>query len=146
MTFEDLDRELPNGFHDAKIEDVTVNYAERSATLTMHFWVGSMDGPNREEYRSGTLRIHGLCYYAIDPPAPTYPFMRSGSPINVSGYPEDPEKFAALGGLLAVMPKDVTCFRFFVHEWNSFIHIAATDVRLSWAGSETRKGLGASAP
>lgn len=145
MTFEDLDRELPNGFHDSKIESVAVDYARRSAMIAMRLLVGTPDSVDQDVYRHATLEVSGLCYYAIDPPDPTYPFMRTGSAINVAGYPEDPEKFPALDGLLPVMPKDVTCYRFFVHEWNSFIHIAAKDVQLSWAGDEARTGLHASA-
>lgn len=145
MTFEHLDRQLPNGFHDARLRRVDINYGDRTARLHMSFWVGDLDGPNREDYKDGTLNVDGLCYYAIEAPDPTYPFMRTGSPINVAGYPEDLEKFPALNGLLSVLPKGVTCYRFFVHDWNSFIHIAARDVQLSWAGDEARMGVRASA-
>lgn len=40
MTFEDLERELPNGFHDAKIESVMADYARQSATIAMRLLVG----------------------------------------------------------------------------------------------------------
>jgi hypothetical protein len=142
MTFEDLDRDLPNGFHDAKIESVTVDYVQRSAVIAMRLLVGTPTSADQDEYRGATLRVSGLCYYAIDAPDPAYPFMRTGSAINVAGYPEDPKEFPALDGLLPAMPKDVACYRFFVQEWNAFIHIAAMDVRLSWAGDEARKGVG----
>jgi hypothetical protein len=145
MTFEDLDRELPNGFHDARLRRIEIDYAERTATLDVSFWVGDIDGPNREEYRDGVLRVRDLCYYSIEPPDPAYPFLRHKSAVDVAGYPEDPEKFPALNGLLPVLPKDITCYRFFVHDWNSFIHIAAEDVQLSWAGDKVPTGLRASA-
>jgi hypothetical protein len=141
MTVEDLDRELPNGFHDAKIKSVALDYPRQSAVIAMHLWVGKPTSTDRDEYREATLRVSGLCYCAIDPPAPTYPFMRAGSAINVAGYGEDPKKFPALDGLLPVMPKDITCYRFFVHDWNSFIHVAAKEVQLSWAGDEPRVSL-----
>lgn len=145
MTFEDIDRQLPNGFHDARLRRIDINYADRTASLDMSFWVGDMDGPNREEYRDGTVSILGLCYYSIESPDPAYPFLRDRSAVDVAGYPEDPKTFPALDGLLPVMPRDVTCYRFFVHDWNSFIHIAAKDVQLSWAGDEARTGLRVSA-
>jgi hypothetical protein len=136
MTFKELEQMLPNGFHDAKIQQVTIAYAEHSATIVMHISFGTPESANPDEYRQGTLRIDGLCYFAVDPPDPTYPFLGVRSPINVSGYPEDPAKFAVLKDLLSVMPNGVTCYRFFVHEWNSFVHIAAKDVRISWAENE----------
>ena len=117
-----------------RIEGVAVDYARRSATMTMRLLIGTPESDDQDQYRQAALDITGLCYFAIEPPDPTYPFTRTGSPINVAGYPEDPEKFPALKGLLPVLPKGVTCYRFFVHDWNSFIHIAARDVQLSWAG------------
>jgi hypothetical protein len=138
MTFEELDQTLPNGFHDAKIQKVGVDYAEHSAIIAIHLLVGMPDNANPDEYRQATLKINGLCYCSIEPPDPTYPFLRGGAPISVAGYPEDPVTFPALNALLAVMPKDITCYRFFVHDWNSFIHIAAKDVQISWAEGEAR--------
>ena len=133
MTFDDLDRELPNGFHDARIFRIGVDYGARTATLDMSFWTGDQDCSNRDEYRDGTLQISGLLYLSIEPPDPAYPFMQSGSALYVSGYPEDGEAFPPGSALVAVMPADATGYRFFVNDWNSFIHIAASDVKLSWA-------------
>jgi hypothetical protein len=135
MTFEELDDALPNGFHDAKIQKVAVDYVQRSAIMTMQLSVGTPDSANPDEYRCATLVVSGLCYYSVEPPDPTYPFLGGSSPVNVAGYPEDPEKFPALNGLLPAMPRGVTCYRFFVHEWNSFIHIAAKDVQVQWLES-----------
>jgi hypothetical protein len=132
MTFEELDDALPNGFHDAKVQKVAVDYVQRSVIMTMQLSVGTPDSANPDEYRGATLDVSGLCYYSIEPPDPTYPFLRGGSPVNVAGYPEDAEKFPALNALLPAMPKDVSCFRFFVHDWNSFVHIAARDVQIEW--------------
>ena len=131
MTFEQLDHDLPNGFHDAEIQKVIVDYAEHSAIIIMRLLVGTPHSANSDEYRPATLKISGLYYYSIDLPNPKYPFVR-GAAINVAGCPEDPQTFPDLNSLLAMMPKGVTCYRFFVHEWNSFIHIAANDVQFSW--------------
>jgi len=132
MTFEELDETLPNGFHDAKIVRVAIDYAERSAILIMQLLVGMPDSADPEEYRKATVKITGLCYYSIEPPDPNYPFLRGGTPIGVAGYPEDSAAFAALNALLSVMPKGVDCYRFFVHDWNSFIHVAAEEVHFEW--------------
>jgi hypothetical protein len=51
MTFDELDQQLQNGFHDAVIEAVALDYANRSAVITMQFSVGRPDGPDPDEYR-----------------------------------------------------------------------------------------------
>jgi hypothetical protein len=134
MTFEQLDEFLPNGFHDAMIEKIAIDYAQRSADLLMKLWVGTPDSANLEEYRSATLNVTGLGYIAIDSPDPKYPFMRPGAALDVAGYSEDSESFP-LEALRPAMPTAVSCYRFFVHDWNAFVHIAAEDVQLSWADS-----------
>ena len=101
-------------------------------TLQMRFWTGSMEGPNREERRTGKLRITGLYFCVIDPPDPTYRYVPHGSALNVSGDRAKPDTFPALEKLSRTLPPAVSCYRFFVHEWNSFINIAAKDVQVSW--------------
>ncbi len=132
MTFDDLDSKLPNGFHDAQIYQLRIDYVGGFITIRMNFWIGNQDGPNREEYRLGELRVSGLYFCVIDPPDPTYRYVPHGSPLNVSGDRAKPETFPALEKLSQTLPPGVSCYRFFVHEWNSFINIAAKDVQVSW--------------
>ncbi len=132
MTFEELDNQLPNGFHDAELHSVRIDYVHGTMTLHMSFWVGDLKGPNREEYRAGELRITGLYFCAIDPPDPECRYVPHGSALNVSGDRAKPDTFPALEKLSQTLPPGVSCYRFFVHEWNSFINIAAKDVQVSW--------------
>ena len=132
MTFEELEDKLPNGFHDAELYDIQIDYVGGSMTLGMSFWVGSMGAPNQEEYRPGELRITGLSFCVIDPPDPTYQYVPNGSALNVSGDRAKPDSFPELEKLSRTLPPGVACYRFFVHEWNSFINIAAKDVQVSW--------------
>ena len=78
MTFEKVDAELPNGFHDAKLYGIVIDYVAGSAILRMDFWVGSMEGPNREEYRPAELRVTGLYFCSMDVPDPTYRYVPHG--------------------------------------------------------------------
>ena len=145
MTFEELDQSLPNGFHDAEIYSIRVDYGSATVTLDVSFWVGDLDGPNREEYRRGILKVTGLLFCSIDPPDPAYPFLPDGSPVTVSGDAAKSDTLPVLARLTPRFPPGASCYRFFVNDWNSFIHIAAKDVQLSWAGDEARTGLRASA-
>lgn len=132
MTFEDVENELPNGFHDMELYGMRLDWAEGSMTMDLNFWVGDLSGPNREAYKPGTLQITGLCFCSIDPPDSTYPFMPDGSPLNISGDAAGPETFASFEGLSQKLSAEASCYRFFVHEWNAFIHIAAKNVQLVW--------------
>ena len=43
MTLTDVDRELPNGFHDANLLRFAVDYAKATLSLDLDLWVGSPD-------------------------------------------------------------------------------------------------------
>jgi hypothetical protein len=138
LTFEELDDRLPNGFHDARIEKLDLDYVRRSARIVIQLCTGtpeSNDPELRDSRRTATLKLTGLAYFAIEPPDSTSSFMRGERGIDASGYPEDPANFP-VAPLQAVMPKNINCYRFFVHDWNSFIHIAAELVRFSWTDEE----------
>jgi hypothetical protein len=132
MTFKELENELPNGFHDAELQEMRIDYVGGSITLRMSFWIGSMAAPNREEHRLGELRITGLYFCVIDPPDPNGRYVPDGGALSVSGDPAKPDTCPALEGLSRTLPPGVACYRFFVHEWNSFINIAAKDVQVCW--------------
>ncbi|MBZ5600162.1 MAG: hypothetical protein LAN83_17790 [Acidobacteriia bacterium] len=132
MTFEELENELPNGFHDAQLHSMRTDYVSGSAVLRMALDFGNPDGPKREDYRIGELRVSGLYFCVIDPPDPSYRYVPHGTALNVSGDPAKSDTFPALEGLYRTLPPGVSCYRFFVHEWNSFINIAARDVQVSW--------------
>src|SRR5256885_8257389 len=60
MTLEDVERALPNGFHDAFLQTLTVDYVARRATLSLRVWIGDADAPtnaDREAYRQVVLTI-----------------------------------------------------------------------------------------
>jgi hypothetical protein len=131
MTFEELEHILPNGFHDAKIERVAIDYVQRSASVLMQLLTGTPDSVPDVDYRAATLTFTGLGYLVIEPPDPTYPFMRRSAALNVAGYSEDPASFPC-DAILADAPVKLTRCRFFVHDWNAFVHVAAEGMELSW--------------
>jgi hypothetical protein len=136
MTLAEIEETLPNGFHDAEISKLSVDYETKIATITMNPWIGSMDAPpdnGRELYRAASLVLSGLAYLSIDPPDPRYPYDGPGTlRIDLCGGDTThtirelrPGEFAG---------------KFFVDEWNSFITFIATDAVLAWqAESYERK-------
>jgi len=128
MTFDDWDNKLPNGFHDAKISNLEIDYARR--TMTLHMRLLALV---RGEYIAAVVRVSGLQFCSIGAPSPEYSFQRP-SPITVSGDPAKSDHLPELDALTPSFPKDVASYRFFVHDWNNFIYIAAADVDVTVVG------------
>src|SRR3954469_5716515 len=71
MTLTDIDRELPNGFHDAYLLRFAADYAKAALTLDLNLWIGTPDArtpEDRERYKPGRIRIGGLQRCGIGPP------------------------------------------------------------------------------
>lgn len=151
MTFEELESVLPNGFHDAKLVGLTLDYLGRTATLHRQLFVGSSESGDLEEYKAAVVRIVGLCFFSIDLPDPNEPFVPDGSPVGVSGYSEDStgllkpnESIAVINKLMENCPPGASFYRFYSHDWNSFVHIACADASLEWkpTGGSSSRGTG----
>jgi hypothetical protein len=134
MTFEKLEKELPNGFHDAKIRSISLEYVSRTAKLMMNLLVGVGTPEDRSAsvYRPGTTSIHGLLFFWVEPPDRKYNFLPDGSPLNVDGDSVRAGQSAELDRLLPTLPQNATVYRFFVEEWNSFLYLAGASVEFSW--------------
>jgi hypothetical protein len=132
MTFDELDGKLPNGFRAARLYELGIDYVNGTAVLRMGLDVGSPDGPKQEDYRVGKVRVSGLYFCMIDHPDPYYRYMPHGSPVTVYGSPATPDILPQLALLSETFVPGVACYRFRVHESNSFIHIAAKDVQIFW--------------
>jgi hypothetical protein len=131
VDIEELDRTI--GFHDACLRGITVDYGTQTATLTLDIWVGEPKAPSNaesERLRPARLELTGLEYLVVDPPDPRYKYRDRGSvtlDLCAADIAIAASRAPALGGFAA---------RFFVNEWNTFIHFAARDARLTWTGPE----------
>jgi hypothetical protein len=135
MTFEELDLRFPNGFSDAEITNLTVDYGKRILTLQLNLRGNSPDSPDHDVYTRAVLKARGIYYVSVEPPDPNHLFGPEREKITVDGLPEDPHNFPLFGHLKPKLPVGAFCCRFFVHDWNSFIHIGAADAELSWAST-----------
>lgn len=136
MTLHEIERDLPNGFHDAEVSQITVDFASRSAVLELELWVGSMDSPSdggRETYRPARLELRGLAYLTMDPPDPNYPYADPGA-ICVDLCKLDDALQAP-----TARPGDFVS-RFFVMDWNAFITASAREAELTWTADPYDRG------
>ena len=85
MTFEELAQKLPNGFHDAEILKISMDFVNRSIVIGMNLLTGVPGDPDPERYRPGALRVVSPYLFFIKPPDPRYHFVPNGRPINATG-------------------------------------------------------------
>jgi len=136
MTFEEVEAQAPNGFHDAKIDSLSVDYKVGVLTLSMKVLAGTPGMPDEEDYCAAELRVNRLLFCAIESPDPRYPFVPNGDSLDVSGA-AGLDDLAVNADLVARLPADVSLYRFFVEQWNSFICIAGPDIQLSLKTSDS---------
>jgi len=130
MTLEELENTLPNGLHDAEVQRLDVDYAQRKVTFELAVWVGDMGDPpeKREAYKSGRLEITGLIFLVMEPPDPRYPF-RISSKLTIDGT--DARKSLDVE-LLATLPADSFFRSLWVNQWNACLHVAAKHAEMTW--------------
>jgi hypothetical protein len=119
---------FPNGFHDAFLRRLVLDFAEQRATLTLNVWVGDLDAKTeaeREAYRFVTIDIMGLLWCITEPPDAGARHDGKGLWIDagpVSTLKEKPR--------LPAVPDDAFVWWIFIRDWNGFIYIGGTDARL----------------
>ncbi len=128
VTPADIDAALPNGFHDAYLRELHMDYAVGEARLAFDFLVGDPDADaevEREAMRPGVLRLRGVTSMTIEPPHPSYRFAADDG-LWVDGdfgpYPGEPPP--ADDGLIRLW--------LFVRTWNARMLFTAREFALEW--------------
>jgi hypothetical protein len=134
-TIREIDEALPNGFHDAERRTCTIDYVAQTVAFELDIWTGNLSSDNvqvREHYRRARLVVTGLAFCHIEMPDPAYPFQ-DAAPLRVDLSDPDP-----LHPVLRKLPEGAFAGRFYVSNWNAFIHVAGRDADLSWLNDERR--------
>ena len=125
MTLEQVEDSLPDGFHDALLFGLSVDYEKRICTLRIEVDVGQTE-------RRVDVILSGLFYCLVEAPDASYPFSSSDS-VCVSGGETTERLLPTIGALRSKAPQGTFFYSFFVNQWNSFIHVAATGAELVWS-------------
>jgi hypothetical protein len=129
MTIEEIEKNLPNGFHDAILNKINIDYIRREADLEFEVDV-SIPEKSEEAHRIGKLILFGLFFCVIESPDSQYPYQKAdGLWIADSGL-TNTEKLPQK--LLDMLPKGAVVHYFFVNDWNAFIYLSATDAKFEW--------------
>lgn len=133
MTIEDIECSLPNGFHDASLKSISLDYAQHRAELDIYVDISNpdaIDEDTTEAYRSGKLVLLGLLFCIIEPPdLQSADLNADGLWITSSGTVEPgemPKDF------LTLLPTGAFGHRFFINNWNAYMYIAAMEARFVW--------------
>jgi hypothetical protein len=132
MTFEELDSQYPNGFCDARITGIDIDYAKRTATVHLSLRRNMPESQDRDLYSRAVLTTRNFYYVSVEPPDSDHLFYPSNGNITVDGFTEDAEQFSLVKKLEGTLPVGAFVCRLFVHDWNSFIRIAAPEAELEW--------------
>jgi hypothetical protein len=132
MTFDDLDARFPNGFVDAEITGVSLDYQTRTATIELNLRADAIGSPLTNEFRKAVLTIRAFYYFSVEAPDKEHLFYPLHSKIVVDGLSEDSNSFPLFRKLIEKVPANAFCCRFYVHDWNSFIHVAGPDAEFTY--------------
>jgi hypothetical protein len=129
VNIDELEADLPNGLHDSLLRTFSSDLVARRAEFILDVWIGDRhsDATAERERRCGArLELLGLVYLVVDDPDPRHPSLeRKPVQVDLCGADDDPER-------VRQVPAGGFAGRFFVSEWNAFIHFAAQEARLTW--------------
>jgi len=131
MTLEQLEQELPNGLHDAKICSITRNFENESVVLAVRILVGLPSDPpdTRDDFRDASITFTGVKLFVVETPEASSAFCASGS---VSFNADRSEAGSLPPEIESKLSKDIDRYSLFVLDWLSCIHIAASGVCFAW--------------
>lgn len=132
MTFEELDLATPNGFHDAQLINLRVDYENSAIELTVDFDFSDPDSSDRSVvYKRGLVCSKELLFCTIEQPDTNY-FQFGSKYLDISGDIISYDEMLRSELLSKPLPKAISYLRLFVHDWNSFIYIAAENIEVTW--------------
>jgi hypothetical protein len=141
MTLEQIELALPNGFHDAFLCALSVDYVGRKAEMEIEIWVGSMntsDYQGREAYRRGRLQFLGLLLFTSEIPNGEFlsdeaDDLPNGLSIDISPVAQYPSNHEGKKWPDEPLPEGAfQCAFCFMGDANSYLRIAARDVKWTW--------------
>jgi hypothetical protein len=129
MTFDDIEKQLPWGLHDAELNRIDIDWRHRRVLLDVRVKMTK----RQDVERLGRVEVTGLVFCSVDPPvidsARGYNAIPTGGlSIDTGSGPGDD----AAGAALPNPPPGTFLQWVFVRQWNRFIHICGQEATFSW--------------
>src|SRR5689334_4432465 len=106
------------------LRSISTDLVDQRAEFVVDLCVGDPNASTkaeRERRRRARLQLTGLQYLVIEAPDPSYRYQL-GAPVDIDSCEADPAmNLPSRGG------EGVFAGRFFVSDWNAFIHFGATN-------------------
>ena len=132
--FDDILDNLPNGFHDALLKSVFVNYEADEIVLSLDVCVGTPDDPileRRDEYKPGKLEFFGIQFFISEAPNRTSIFQNEAKPmIDIEGIETLPDNLRP--NLPTVNRNDFFAVWVYLNNFNSFLYICAQSAKFTF--------------
>lgn len=135
MNLKEIEEKLPNGFHDAILKSINIDYQRKEATLCLDISTGYPDGltpEERDSYKKGELKITGLHFFIINEPHPGYILKDDGKLMIDMEEIVLGDVEPSIDDLLKTLPVNAFAYRIYLNQLNSYIYLAATDSILTW--------------
>lgn len=126
--WQQLERTLPNAFHDSKIRTVHIDYERRQASFKWLVDFSEYPEP-APDLRDVRVVFRDLTYLIMEPPSPGSP-CGDASAINVVDVDSSLHEKIMFDAVPA--PASALKLSACVHDCNSCIHIAAESAELIW--------------
>jgi hypothetical protein len=135
MNLSQVADNLPNGFHDAEIDEILLDCQKSSAQIRLRIWV-STEESQPDVYKPAVIRLYGVLFFVIDPHSREElgppPFGPSEGSWGIDGVVTTEDIMPSLKTLRQYLPSGIEPYSFYVENSNSFIHIAAAEATLTW--------------
>jgi hypothetical protein len=136
MNFNQLGKTLHNGFHDAELHRLEMDYVRRRLKLELVVWIGHMgDVAARELYRPARVTLADVAFLVIEPPDADSPSLEGG-PVVIDTGEGLPRQSASL---LPEQPSGTVITWMYIEELNRFLLFAAGSAVLEWIGPEENR-------
>lgn len=132
MTLEQLEQLLPNGLHDAKIASFARDLENETLALRVSVLVGLPDDPPelQDRYRDAVITFSGVRLFVVECPDASSAFLAPGG-VFFSIARSEPGTFSR--EIEDRLPSGTNYYSLYVLDWESSIHLAATELAFEWA-------------
>jgi hypothetical protein len=131
MTLAEIEKQLPNGLHDADLKAFAVDLANGKLILEIDVDYSSAEPPAADlDLHTVKITVTGLCYFKIDPPDLLNGYaVAAASDIDAGDDPV--QKFLVDAAVAKRLPQGSFLHWIFLSAWNSIMVIGGMDARIT---------------